>query len=239
MIRLKKLLLSILFFLIHHCKKIICLLNKNPLLIKTKTFHIVYFGIFAAVGVFAFCSIFLFYIDAKCYTFHYSYFIIFGIIYICLLVFNKIFHIFAIGRDFFSSPSFYLNQTAMYNQSGIFAMIISIFIISYLENIPLIIALDGAAYAVVIALFFGRIGCFNYGCCFGKPSNNYFTVIYTNLNSKILRLYPELKNVAVIPTQLYSALFNLILFILFTINIKLLPLNGSITILFIVLYNPI
>ena len=238
MIRLKKkLLFSIFFFLIHQCKKVIRFLNKNPLLFKTKTIHIVYFGIFAAVGVFAFSSIFVFYIDAKGYTFHYSYFIIFGIIFICLVVFNKIFHIFTIGRDFFSRPFFYLNQTAMYNQSGILAVIISLLIISFLENIPLIIALDGAAFAVVAALFFGRIGCFNFGCCFGKPSNNYFTVTYTNLNSKILRLYPELKDVAIIPTQLYSALFNLILFILFTIIIKLLPLNGSITILFIVLYN--
>jgi hypothetical protein len=39
-------------------------LNRNPVILKTKFFHLVYFGIFAALGVMASTSIFFFYLYA-------------------------------------------------------------------------------------------------------------------------------------------------------------------------------
>ncbi len=76
--------------------------------------------------------------------------------------------------------------------------------------------------AIPIAHFFGRIGCFCAGCCYGKPCSAEIGVIYTNP----IGYAPT--GVPLLPVQLYEAVYNLIIFvILFLIDKntkrKLLP----------------
>ena len=59
--------------------------------------------------------------------------------------------------------------------------------------------LDCAACAVPSAHFFGRIGCLMSGCCYGKPTDLWFGIYIVNLGYKV------------IPTQLFEAIFLLIL----------------------------
>lgn len=53
----------------------------------------------------------------------------------------------------------------------------------------------------------GRIGCFMAGCCHGKPTDSIFGVVFPFEAS-----YPY-AGVRVHPTQLYEALFNIVLFL--------------------------
>lgn len=212
-------------------------LNKNPILLRGKSFHLVYFGLFAAVNTFVTASVLLFYIDAKGHDFKSSLFLILGLCMAGDMLGVKLFHVISLGRKFFGDAGKYLNQTAMYNQGGVLGVFFVLFIISLIEDIDLIVIFDAAAYGAVIGLVFGRLGCYNYGCCFGKPAKSVLSVTYTNPDAKVLRLSPELRGIPLVPTQIYSSYANLFMFILFTIIARSFPFDGVIALLFIVLYN--
>lgn len=57
---------------------------------------------------------------------------------------------------------------------------------------------------------FGRVGCFCAGCCHGKPTDSIFGMIFPFGESHVYH------DVAIHPTQLYEAFFNLLLFIVLT-----------------------
>lgn len=82
----------------------------------------------------------------------------------------------------------------------------------YLQK-PLLPIADSAAVYAPLLHFFGRIGCFIAGCCFGCASSTYWAVTYTHAYS-LAPLYTPLH-----PTQLYSAGSFLIIFaILYSIR---------------------
>jgi Prolipoprotein diacylglyceryltransferase len=75
------------------------------------------------------------------------------------------------------------------------------------HRVPVLPLLDiGAIYAPV-ALVFGRLGCFFAGCCFGASCSLPWAVTYSNPEA----LAPL--GVAIHPTQLYSSLFYVALFV--------------------------
>jgi len=61
-------------------------------------------------------------------------------------------------------------------------------------------SLDLFTPALALAQSFGRIGCFLNGCCFGKETASFFGILFP--------FHP----IPLHPTQLYHALFNLVLF---------------------------
>lgn len=84
--------------------------------------------------------------------------------------------------------------------------------------------LDNLVFGVLIVHFFGRLGCFLAGCCYGKPTNFILGV-----------KFPD-KDVFVHPTQLYEAFFIGLVFS-FLIKIrKIKKFEGQILILYIMLY---
>lgn len=60
--------------------------------------------------------------------------------------------------------------------------------------------------SIALGLFFGRMGCFFAGCCYGKETSLFWGVTFTNPNS-LARL-----NVPLHPTQLYEAGSSLAIF---------------------------
>lgn len=74
-----------------------------------------------------------------------------------------------------------------------------------LKSLPL---LDCFAPPLALAQFFGRLGCFSAGCCYGLPFNGPWCVIFDDPNT----LAP--RGVALHPTELYSAGALLVIFIL-------------------------
>jgi prolipoprotein diacylglyceryltransferase len=103
---------------------------------------------------------------------------------------------------------------------------------------PLVI-LDAGVFGLPLAQMFGRIGCLNYGCCHGKPFNGKGSIRYYNPETKIIRTYRHLKGVALYPTQLYSALVNLSIYLIFLIIVVQTPIavNGLLTVVYLVLYG--
>jgi prolipoprotein diacylglyceryltransferase len=83
----------------------------------------------------------------------------------------------------------------------------------------------------------GRLGCHNYGCCYGKPTQSRWAVVYTHPQAKVLRLQPQLTGIPLVPTQIYSAAFNFALFGLLLLVVASLPWDGLAFLVFLLAYN--
>ena len=223
--------------LLNHCIDSLLHLNNYPVLYKGHNFFLVNFGIFAALDTIFTLSGFFFYAIAKGIDFTNDIAVWMIGLTLSTLIGSKILHPFVVGKDFLSHPIKYIRQTSMYNQGGEIGAIIGISLFSYFNNIQLAILFDAACYGAVLGLIFGRLGCYNYGCCFGNPTHSKFATHYNHANSKVLRIYPELKNVALIPTQLYSALFNILLLIAMTVIANCNGWNGLLSATFLIAYN--
>ena len=88
---------------------------------------------------------------------------------------------------------------------------ISLFIPLYLrsKNVPVLPILDLVAVYAPLLIGISRFGCFFAGCCYGRASDAFWAITYTNPDC----LAPL--NVALHPTQLYSALALILLFFYF------------------------
>ena len=81
--------------------------------------------------------------------------------------------------------------------------------------------------SVILVHAFGRIGCFLGGCCFGKPTNNFFGIFFPD-NSIPFHYYRQ--HIRIYPTQLFESIF---LFILFIATIKFIPFKFCLVAYFI------
>lgn len=85
--------------------------------------------------------------------------------------------------------------------------------------------------SIALGLFFGRIGCFLAGCCYGKETSLPWGVTFTDPAS-LARL-----NVSLHPTQLYEAMGSLFLFLFLIWKRKHKTFEGQIFWLFLFLYS--
>jgi phosphatidylglycerol:prolipoprotein diacylglycerol transferase len=83
---------------------------------------------------------------------------------------------------------------------------------------------------IALGLFFGRMGCFFAGCCYGKETSLPWGVVFRNPDS-LARL-----NVALHPTQLYDAANGLAIFFFLIWMGKRKRFDGQILWLFVFLY---
>ncbi len=88
---------------------------------------------------------------------------------------------------------------------------------------------DICAPMVPLFHFFGRIGCFLGGCCYGIESSFGFTVHGNELN-------PTVNDVQRFPVQLLESLLNLLLFALLFYLLKNNKLKGRLFSLYIIVY---
>jgi prolipoprotein diacylglyceryltransferase len=217
--------------------KPVAFLNRYPVMLKTKSFHLVYFGVFAALGVMASLSVFFYYLYVRGFFSHLSVFPVALCFVLGDLIGVKLFYFISLGKSFFLRPWIYLNETTMYNQGGLFGLMIAGITVALIENIDLLVMFDAMIMACSLGLFLGRLGCYNYGCCFGVPTGNSVHVAYHRDYSKIIRTNPELKGVPLVPTQIITAYFDLLMFVLFALTASIYPADGLVTLMFIFLFN--
>jgi phosphatidylglycerol:prolipoprotein diacylglycerol transferase len=85
--------------------------------------------------------------------------------------------------------------------------------------------------SIALGLFFGRMGCFFAGCCYGKETSLFWGVTFTNPNS-LARL-----NVPLHPTQLYEAGSSLAIFFFLNWMGRKKAFDGQIFWFFLFLYS--
>ncbi len=87
------------------------------------------------------------------------------------------------------------------------------------HKMPFLRVADLAAPAIALGLFFGRIGCFLNGCCYGKPTFSIFGLRFpvhslpwvSQVKAHMIRGLESM--IPVHPTQLYEAVGSLFIFL--------------------------
>jgi phosphatidylglycerol:prolipoprotein diacylglycerol transferase len=92
--------------------------------------------------------------------------------------------------------------------------------------IPAFGFLDIIAIAGLIPMAIGRSGCFFAGCCYGKPTDSIFGVVF-----------PDTAPIAVHPTQLYEALMLTAILIILLVANRYKNMQGQVFLLNISLYG--
>lgn len=74
--------------------------------------------------------------------------------------------------------------------------------------------LDAVVLGLPLAQAIGRIGCLNYGCCYGRICSNFspLAIRYRNPTTKAMRYDPQLAGIALHPTPIYSTMVNLAIY---------------------------
>jgi phosphatidylglycerol:prolipoprotein diacylglycerol transferase len=86
-------------------------------------------------------------------------------------------------------------------------------------NLPFWRYADITGWGIPLGLFFGRIGCFLNGCCFGSRTDSFLGVSFPSWSPASRRHYElgliakeSLDSLSVHPAQLYSAFLNFLIF---------------------------
>jgi phosphatidylglycerol:prolipoprotein diacylglycerol transferase len=93
---------------------------------------------------------------------------------------------------------------------------------------------DACAPGIAVGNFFGRLGCFSAGCCWGKPTTLPWGVRFTELGHEITGV-PI--GVPLHPTQLYESFSMLIVFFFLLWLHKHKRFNGQVILLYALLYS--
>ncbi len=209
--------------------------NANPILYAGSKGHFMKFGLYSGIGAAVGVFFALFYMSAKGIVIPNQLWMTF-IFGACLMwACARLFYLISLGKAFFSQPVKYLCDTGLFGQGGTVGAISFFMYLAYHLNIPLDISLDAVAYGAAIALAIGRIGCYNYGCCWGAETHADFGVTYTHPQAKVLRAKPELKGLKLYPVQLMTTLIDLCIFLILTILLLLNVYNGVVGILYVFL----
>ena len=87
------------------------------------------------------------------------------------------------------------------------------------------------APSIAIGQSIGRIGCFMAGCCYGKPTEMKWEVVFTHPHS----LAPL--NIPLHPTQLYSSFSGLIIFLVLLVLHAKKQFKGQVILWFLILHS--
>lgn len=99
-------------------------------------------------------------------------------------------------------------------------------------NLPVWITADALTPSLALGTMFGRVGCYLNGCCYGRPTNLPWGVVFPHDSFAFL----EFGQQPVHPSQLYNALAGLLLFVLFQSLRKQFRVPGVMFWSFIVLF---
>ncbi|MDR2708957.1 MAG: prolipoprotein diacylglyceryl transferase [Elusimicrobiota bacterium] len=135
--------------------------------------------------------------------------IIFGVL-ISAIVGARLLFVIAEFPDMFSRPLeiFKVWEGGLVYYGGFIGSIIFAFAYLKIKKLNIYKVLDLFAPAVALGHFFGRIGCLLAGCCYGKPTNQPWGIVFEDPQSLAVL------GVHLHPTQIYEAGVNLILFVI-------------------------
>jgi phosphatidylglycerol:prolipoprotein diacylglycerol transferase len=116
----------------------------------------------------------------------------------------------AVQRDCFAWAEFWNGGLAYYG--GLIAAVAADLWFLRRERFPIAKVSDAAATVIPLGLFFGRLGCFFGGCCFGKVSDSRLALSFPAYSAASEKQFREgilaskaLPSLPVHPTQLYEA----------------------------------
>ncbi len=114
---------------------------------------------------------------------------------------------------------------------GILAVILTTLWYVRRHKLPFWKVCDLWAPAAVIGQAIGRIGCLMAGCCYGKPTDLKWGIVFTHPHT----LAP--RNIALHPTQIYSSLSGFIIFFVLLLIYSKKKFEGQVFLWFLILHS--
>ena len=92
---------------------------------------------------------------------------------------------------------------------------------------------DFVALCLPIIVFFVRLGCLGAGCCYGKPTDWHFHLVFTNTGSDA---GSKFAGIPLYPTQILDQMNAVFIFVVLHLRYKHKKFDGEIALLFFALY---
>jgi phosphatidylglycerol:prolipoprotein diacylglycerol transferase len=149
---------------------------------------------------------------------------------ISAVVFSRVFHIVDHWDYYMTDPSriFGFEGVAVYG--AVFGVVLAIVVYCLIRKINIWQMADIISPGALVGMAIGRVGCLLNGCCYGITSDAFCTITYTNIYS-----YAPL-GVAVLPTQVFHIIWNLIAFAVLWILRKRLKPQGTTFLFYLAFY---
>ena len=154
-----------------------------------------------------------------------------------VLVGLRIFSIMLEWRNLFRHPIKTIIKPGYMLHGGIAGGTVALFAVSQMTGVPFLRLLDAPAFGLCLGEAIARLGCYVYGCCWGRPTKSRFGVRYTSKDSKVVRCAPHLHNVKIHPAQLYALVIYLGVFASFYALLPLLPFDGAMTAIYFIVHS--
>lgn len=117
---------------------------------------------------------------------------------------------------------------------GVILSFISSFVYLRQKKLPFLRFADVVIPSVGLGIFLTRIGCFLNGCCYGLPCEHGHLCVTFPADSAAGSVFP---GVPLIPTQLYSSLYGLIIFVALLAMDRKKHFEGYLFYWFLILYG--
>jgi prolipoprotein diacylglyceryltransferase len=124
-------------------------------------------------------------------------------------------------------------ETIVYYHHEI-AILITCSIVLKILNFPVLVYLDITILGIATFLAFGRIGCFNVGCCHGKPFKKGVVYGHKHVQSGFTRYYED---IPLFPVQLIESAFVFIVVITGTLLLLKKTQPGTVLLVYTVIYG--
>lgn len=154
-----------------------------------------------------------------------------------ILVGLRLFSIMLEWRELFRRPVQTIIKPGYMLHGGIAGGVVGLWMIAKILGISPLYLLDGAAFCMPLGEAIARLGCYVYGCCWGRPTNSSFGIRYTSKESKVVRCAPHLENVKIHPAQLYALVVYLGLFAVFYALLPYAPFAGFLAGLYLISHS--
>ena len=133
-------------------------------------------------------------------------------------------------EGFLQNPMQYLSGAGFVVYGGIIGGALTIYAFCKIKKIDMLSYLDLMIPSVALAQAFGRVGCFLAGCCYGRETDSWLGVVFTNSD-----FAPN--GVKLLPTQLIMAGGDLILMAVLLWYASKRPMRGRTSMLYLILYS--
>ncbi len=147
-----------------------------------------------------------------------------------VLIGLRLFSILLEWRELFRRPLATLIKPGYMLHGGIAGGMVGLWAIHEITGVSYLRLLDAPGMALPLGEAIARLGCFVYGCCWGRPTRSRlgsrFGVRYTSEHSKVVRCAPHLTNVKIHPAQLYALVVYLAMFAVFYALLPYAPFDG-------------
>ncbi|UCD15266.1 MAG: prolipoprotein diacylglyceryl transferase [Candidatus Omnitrophota bacterium] len=148
------------------------------------------------------------------------------------LIGARIFYVIMEYKWFIQRPlEIILSRSGFVFYGGVIFGFIPLYFLTKKYKIDSLKMLDSLGLGLPLGHSLGRLGCFFYGCCYGKPTDSVWGVLFP-LNSPAGMLAEK-----VIPTQLISSFFLFLIFIVLLFIRKYKKFRGQIFLYYLVLYG--